>query len=67
MILICLIEQLVWFFGIHGTSVIVPMVMPIWMSLDMQNLTAYQAGKNVPHIYGNAFLIFIHGVVLLWD
>ncbi len=55
MVLICLIEQLVWFFGIHGTNVITPIVVPIWMALDMQNLTAYKAGRPVPNIYGHAF------------
>lgn len=58
MVLICLIEQLVWFFGIHGTNVIMPIVMPIWMALDMQNLSAYKAGHQVPNIYGYAFFNF---------
>lgn len=58
MVLICLIEQLVWFFGIHGTNVITPIVVPIWMALDMQNLTAYKAGRPVPNIYGYAFFNF---------
>ncbi|WP_061204839.1 PTS sugar transporter subunit IIC [Lactobacillus crispatus] len=55
MIFICFLEQLVWFFGIHGTNVIIPIVMPIWMSMDMQNLSAYQAGKPLPNMIGYAF------------
>lgn len=58
MVFVCLIEQLVWFFGIHGTNVITPIVMPIWMALDMQNLAAYKAGRPVPNIYGYAFFNF---------
>lgn len=55
MIFICFLEQLIWFFGIHGTNVIVPIVMPIWMSMDMQNLSAFQAGKPLPNAFGYAF------------
>jgi PTS system cellobiose-specific IIC component len=55
MIFICFLEQLVWFFGIHGTNVIIPIVMPIWMSMDMQNLQAWKAGKPLPNITGYAF------------
>ncbi len=55
MILICFLEQLVWFFGIHGTNVMMPLVQPIWMALDMQNLQAFQAGKALPNMYGKAF------------
>lgn len=55
MILVALLMQLVWFFGIHGTNVFMPIVMPIWMSMDMQNLQAFQAGKPLPNITGYAF------------
>lgn len=55
MIFIAFLEQLVWFFGIHGTNVIIPIVMPIWMSMDMQNLQAFQAGKPLPNLIGYAF------------
>lgn len=55
MIIVALVAQLVWFFGIHGTNVIMPIVMPIWMSMDMQNLQAFQAGKPLPNMYGYAF------------
>lgn len=55
MIFICFLEQLVWFFGIHGTNVIIPIVMPIWMAMDMQNLQAWKAGKPLPNITGYAF------------
>ncbi|MBK0348303.1 PTS sugar transporter subunit IIC [Aerococcaceae bacterium zg-ZJ1578] len=43
-------QQLLWFFGIHGTNVISPIVGPIWLSLAAENLDAFQAGKELPHI-----------------
>lgn len=55
MILVTLLMQLLWFFGIHGTNVINPIVMPIWMAMDLQNLSAYKAGQPVPNIIGLAF------------
>lgn len=49
-VLIIAFQQLLWFFGIHGTNVITPIVGPIWLSLATENLEAYQAGKTLPHI-----------------
>lgn len=55
MIVISLLQQLLWFFGIHGTNVLLPIVTPIWMAMDMENLAAVQAGQPVPNIIGLAF------------
>ncbi|WP_338041756.1 PTS sugar transporter subunit IIC [Liquorilactobacillus mali] len=55
MIAVTLLMQILWFFGIHGTNVILPLVTPIWLSLDMQNLAAFKAGKEVPNMFGLAF------------
>ena len=55
MILVTLLMQLLWFFGIHGTNVINPIIIPIWMSLDLQNLAAFKAGEPLPNIFGKAF------------
>jgi PTS system cellobiose-specific IIC component len=55
MILVTLLMQLLWFFGIHGTNVINPIVVPIWMAMDLQNLSAYKAGEPLPNIIGLAF------------
>jgi len=49
-VLIIAFQQLLWFFGIHGTNVITPIVGPIWLSLATENLEAYQAGEALPHI-----------------
>lgn len=49
-VLIIAFQQLLWFFGIHGTNVISPIVGPIWLSLAAENLEAFQAGKELPHM-----------------
>ncbi len=59
MIVISLLQQILWFFGIHGTNVIMPIMMPIWMALDMENLEAVSRGETPPNILGNAFFTTI--------
>ena len=54
-ILFSLIQQFLWFFGIHGTNVIMPIVSPLWMAMDAENLTAFAAGQPLPNIGGLAF------------
>ncbi|KRO28757.1 PTS sugar transporter subunit IIC [Lactiplantibacillus fabifermentans] len=55
MILVSLLMQLLWFFGIHGTNVILPLVTPIWLSMDMENLNAVSNGQTPQNIIGLAF------------
>lgn len=55
MIAVSLIMQILWFFGIHGTNVVLPLVTPIWLSMDMENLAAIKAGHAAPNIIGLAF------------
>lgn len=55
MILISLLMQILWFFGIHGTNVLLPLVTPIWLSMDVENLNAVSKGHMPPNIVGLAF------------
>ncbi|MCP3763715.1 PTS transporter subunit EIIC [Domibacillus sp. A3M-37] len=55
LIIALIIMQGLWFFGIHGAIVTLAIVKPIWMSLDLQNLEAFQAGEPLPNIIGLAF------------
>ncbi|PMD69808.1 PTS sugar transporter subunit IIC [Companilactobacillus nuruki] len=55
MILVSLLMQILWFFGIHGTNVVLPLVTPIWLSMDMENLSAVAKGQTPPNIIGLAF------------
>lgn len=59
MILLSLLQQVLWFFGIHGTNVIMPLVTPLWLAMDVENLNAVQAGLTSPNIVGLAFFNII--------
>ncbi len=54
-LLTSLLMQILWFFGIHGTNVIAPIVQPIRLALDTENMTALAAGLPLPNIVGNGF------------
>ncbi|MBD1382391.1 PTS sugar transporter subunit IIC [Metabacillus arenae] len=61
-LIVALIGQLLWFFGIHGTMVTFSVVMPVWMALDAQQLSAYSAGQELPNIVGlNFFAVYTFG------
>lgn len=59
MVLLTIIAQTLWFFGIHGTNVTNPIVQPIWMALDVMNLNAVLAGGVGVNIIGNAFFMTV--------
>lgn len=57
-LLLCVfVVHFLWLFGIHGMLVVLSVMMPIWMSLDLENLTAYQNGDPLPNIVGLAFIM----------
>lgn len=41
---------MMWFFGIHGGMTIMPVMMMLFMPLQMENLAAYQAGVDLPNM-----------------
>lgn len=57
LLLAMFVVHLLWLFGIHGMLVVLSVMMPIWISLDLQNLEAYQAGEPLPNIVGLAFVM----------
>lgn len=48
--------QLLWFFGIHGDSVVQGVMTPIWQILEDENRVAAIAGEAAPHIISNSFV-----------
>lgn len=50
-IIIVLVSQLLWFFGVHGSYTVLPIFIPIWMGYIGENTAAYSAGKAVPFIF----------------
>ena len=41
---------LLWFFGIHGSMTVLPILFPIWLSYIGDNTAAMAAGKAIPHV-----------------
>lgn len=48
--------QILWFFGLHGQIIINSVMDPIWNTLQIENLEAYTAGKEIPHIISKPFM-----------
>ncbi len=58
-IFLSLLQQILWFFGIHGTNVIMPLVQVLWMSMDAENLAKIAAGQKPENVVGYAFFMII--------
>lgn len=55
--------QLLWFFGLHGQIIVNSVLDPIWNALTLENLTAFQAGAEIPNIVTKQFIeIFTVGI-----
>ncbi|EHG12347.1 PTS cellobiose transporter subunit IIC [Streptococcus intermedius] len=48
--------QFLWFFGLHGQTLVNSVMDPIWNTLMLDNLEAYQAGKHLPYIISKSFM-----------
>lgn len=42
--------SLLWFLGVHGTMVVFGVMAPIWTAQRLENLAAFQAGAELPHL-----------------
>lgn len=50
-----LIKNLLWFFGIHGGSIVGSIINPIYSPLSLENLALYNAGQDPQYIISGAF------------
>jgi PTS system cellobiose-specific IIC component len=48
--------QFLWFFGLHGQIIVNSVMDPIWNTLMLDNLEAYQHGDALPHIVTKPFM-----------
>ncbi|MHC5375254.1 PTS cellobiose transporter subunit IIC [Enterococcus sp. LJL120] len=48
--------QFLWFFGLHGQIIVNSVMDPIWNTLMLENLDAYKAGQDLPHIITKPFM-----------
>ncbi|MBP1969233.1 PTS system cellobiose-specific IIC component [Virgibacillus natechei] len=55
-IIIVLLTQVFWFFGLHGQIITNSVMDPIWYALNDQNLQAFQAGTELPNIITKQFI-----------
>lgn len=57
--LVTFLVQVFWFFGLDGASVLSPILESIWLTAQNANITAAQAGKQVPFIWARgSFNVF---------
>lgn len=50
------LTQMLWFFGLHGQVIINSVLDPIWQTLSLENLEAFKAGQELPHINTKLFM-----------
>lgn len=50
-IIILMLAQILWFFGVHGSYTVLPIFMPIWMGYIGENTAAFAAGKEIPFVF----------------
>ena len=48
--------QVLWFFGLHGQIIVNSVMDPIWQTLSLENLNAYQANQEVTNIVTKQFM-----------
>lgn len=51
MLLVMFFTQLLWFFGLHGPSITSAVWAPFAIAYATQNITAYNAGQPIEHIF----------------
>lgn len=62
-IIAVLMIQIFWFFGLHGQILVNSVFDPIWYALNEQNLSAFQAGEELPNVVTKQFIdTFIVGM-----
>lgn len=54
-IIVVFLVHLLWFFGLHGTNIMEPIMQSIYVPLIKENIEAFQAGKAIPHIVTKSF------------
>jgi PTS system cellobiose-specific IIC component len=50
-LMMTVLVQVFWFFGIHGTNVLGPVMDSIWLTAQLANINAFQQGKALPYLW----------------
>lgn len=49
-IFVAFLVHLLWFFGLHGTNILGPLLNAVYLPAIESNIAAFQAGQPIPHI-----------------
>ncbi|MBT9832280.1 PTS sugar transporter subunit IIC [Clostridium baratii] len=56
MIVLILIQQLLWFFGLHGSNILAPVINAVLLPLLEMNMLAAKSGQAAQYIFNSQFL-----------
>ncbi|MGZ3505198.1 MAG: PTS transporter subunit EIIC [Vulcanimicrobiaceae bacterium] len=59
LLLVTLIETLLWTIGIHGPATLAAIVTPVYLTLQLQNTSAYSHHEPLPHIVVVSLFLFV--------
>ncbi len=59
LMIIVLVETLLWTCGLHGPALLAAIVTPVYLSLQMQNTSAFDAHLPLPHIVVVSLFLFV--------
>lgn len=54
-LIIVLLVHLLWFFGLHGGNIILPVTSAIFLPLMDANIAAFKAGEQIPNVITSGF------------
>lgn len=57
-IILLLLAQVLWFFGVHGSYTVLGILYPIWFTYLADNMAAAAAGLPVPHLWNTSMYDF---------
>jgi len=59
LLIITFLETLLWTIGIHGPALLAPVVLPVYVSLQLQNTAALAHNEPLPHIVTVSMFLFV--------
>jgi PTS system cellobiose-specific IIC component len=59
LLIITLVETLLWTIGIHGPALLAPVVLPVYVNLQLQNTIALTHNAPLPHIVTVSMFLFV--------
>lgn len=56
LLVLVLVQQFLWFFGLHGSNILAPIINAVLLPLTEANVRAFKNGVNPKHIINSQFL-----------